>query len=49
MGDITQLKFIADEFSSRTKGFTPIGDKIIQMAEEFDFEGLLKLADSLLE
>jgi PAS domain S-box-containing protein len=47
MGDITQLKSIAEELNSQTKAFAPIGDKIIQLAEEFDFESLAKLADTM--
>ncbi len=49
MGDITQLKSIADELSSRTNAFTPLGNKIIELSEEFDFEGIVKLANSLME
>ena len=49
MGDITQLKSIADELTSRTNAFTPLGNKIIELAEEFDFEGIVKLANSLME
>jgi CheY-like chemotaxis protein len=49
MGDITQLKSIADELTSRTNVFAPFGNKIIELAENFDFEGIAKLADTLLE
>jgi HPt (histidine-containing phosphotransfer) domain-containing protein len=49
MGDITQLKSIADELTSRTNAFTALGNKIIGLAEEFDFEGIVKLANSLKE
>jgi CheY-like chemotaxis protein/HPt (histidine-containing phosphotransfer) domain-containing protein len=49
MGDISQLKSIAEELSSKVNAFSPVAKKIIQLAEDFDFEGLLTLADSLLE
>ena len=49
MGDITRLKSIAEELSSKTEAFSPIGNKIIELAEDFDFEGIVKLADNLLE
>ena len=49
MGDITQLKSIADELTSRTNAFTPLANKIIELAEEFDFEGIVKLANGLME
>ena len=49
MGDITRLKSIAEELSSKTEAFSPIGNKIIELAEDFDFEGIVKLADNLVE
>jgi CheY-like chemotaxis protein/HPt (histidine-containing phosphotransfer) domain-containing protein len=49
MGDISQLKSIAEKLSSKVNAFSPVAKKIIQLAEEFDFEGLVTLADSLLE
>ncbi|MBW2408242.1 MAG: hypothetical protein JRF72_00485, partial [Deltaproteobacteria bacterium] len=49
MGDITQLKNIADELSSKTRAFVPIGNKITKLADEFDFEGIAQLADSLMK
>jgi CheY-like chemotaxis protein len=47
MGDVTRVKSIADDLKSRSDAFAPLGDKFIQMAEDFDFEGILKLADQL--
>jgi CheY-like chemotaxis protein/HPt (histidine-containing phosphotransfer) domain-containing protein len=49
LGDITQLKSIADELSSKIKAFAPLGNKIIKLADEFDFEGIAKLVDTLME
>jgi hypothetical protein len=47
MGDVTQLKFVAEELTSQTQSFSPIGKKIIQFAEEFDFDAINLLADKL--
>ena len=47
MGDVTQLKFVAEELSSQTQSGSPIGNKIIQFAEDFDFDAIKQLADTL--
>ena len=47
MGDVTRIKTIAEDFKSKSDAFTPISEHLIQMAEDFDFEGILKLADKL--
>jgi HPt (histidine-containing phosphotransfer) domain-containing protein len=47
MGDVTQLKFVAEELTSQTQSFSPIGKKIIQFAEDFDFDAMNQLADIL--
>ena len=47
MGDVTRIKSMAADFNSRSEAFVPIGNRFIQMAEDFDFEGILKLADEL--
>jgi PAS domain S-box-containing protein len=47
MGDVTRIKMIAEDFKSKSDAFTPISEHLIQMAEDFDFEGILKLADKL--
>jgi CheY-like chemotaxis protein/HPt (histidine-containing phosphotransfer) domain-containing protein len=47
MGDVTQLKFVAEELTSQTESFLPIGKRIIQLAEEFDFDAIKQLADKL--
>jgi HPt (histidine-containing phosphotransfer) domain-containing protein len=48
MGDVTRIKTIAEDFKSKSDAFTPISEHLIQMAEDFDFEGILKLADKLI-
>jgi HPt (histidine-containing phosphotransfer) domain-containing protein len=47
MGDVTRIKTIAEDFKSRSDAFIPVSEHLIQMAEDFDFEGILKLADKL--
>ncbi len=47
MGDVTQIKSIAEELKSKSEAFAPISDKFIQLAQDFDFEGISKLAGEL--
>jgi hypothetical protein len=47
MGDVTQIKSIAEELKSKSDAFAPIGDKFIQLAEDFDFDGISKLVGEL--
>ena len=49
MGDVTRIKKIAEEFRSKSEAFAPIADRIIHMAADFDFDGVLKIADKLDE
>jgi polar amino acid transport system substrate-binding protein len=48
MGDVTRIKTIAEDYQSRSEAFAPIADRFIQMAEDFDFDGILKLAGQLV-
>jgi len=47
IGDVTRIKMIAEDFKSKSEAFAPIADQFIQMAEDFDFDGILKSADEL--
>jgi hypothetical protein len=47
MGDVTQIKSIAEELKSKSEAFAPISDKFIHLAEDFDFEGISKLVGEL--
>ncbi len=47
MGDVTQIKSIAEELKSKSDAFAPFSDKFIQLAEDFDFEGIGKLVGEL--
>jgi PAS domain S-box-containing protein len=48
MGDITELKSIAERLRSQNDEFSPVSDKIIQCADSIDFEGITALADELV-
>ncbi len=42
MGDVIQIKSIAEELKSESDAMTPFCDKIIHLAEDFDFDGIKK-------
>jgi CheY-like chemotaxis protein len=44
MGDVSGVVSIINDFESRSTAFRPYKDKIIQLADDFDFEGILKMA-----
>jgi signal transduction histidine kinase/DNA-binding response OmpR family regulator/HPt (histidine-containing phosphotransfer) domain-containing protein len=48
MGNITELKSIAEALRAESGTFIPIGNTIEQLAEDFDLEGVTKLAEELL-
>ena len=47
MGDVTTLNAIAAEIKAQSESCVPLNKKIVQMAEEFDLDGIQKLADDL--
>jgi len=47
MGDVTTLNAIAEEIRARSASCIPLSKQIIQMAEDFDLDGIEKLADAL--
>ena len=47
MGDVTEVVSIADEITSQANGFSPYRAKIAQLADDFDFDGIIKLAGEL--
>jgi len=47
MGDVTQIKSIAEELKSKFEAFAPLSDRFVQLAEDFDFDGIAKLVDEL--
>jgi CheY-like chemotaxis protein len=49
LGDISRLAAFCNELAAQSEAFGPYRDKIIRMADDFDFEGVLKLAAELEE
>ncbi len=47
MGDVSGLTAIAEEMATRSSNFAPYQRRIAQLAEDFDFEGILGLANDL--
>ncbi len=47
LGDVTQIKSVVEAIKSKSAAFAPIGDQFIQLAEDFDFEGISKLVGEL--
>ncbi|MGD2036557.1 MAG: PAS domain S-box protein [Desulfobacterales bacterium] len=47
LGDVTQIKSIAEELKSKSDAFAPFSDRFIQLADDFDFEGISKLVSEL--
>ncbi|MEJ2165346.1 MAG: response regulator [Desulfobacterales bacterium] len=47
LGDITQVNAIADEMKSRSDDLVPVCDRLLRLAADFDFEGIIKLVEEL--
>ena len=47
MGDVMILTAIAEELKANSVTCIPLSKQIIQMAEDFDLDGIQKLADAL--
>jgi two-component system sensor histidine kinase/response regulator len=47
MGDVSGLAAVAEEMASRCADFAVYRSRIIQLADDFDFDGILALADDL--
>jgi two-component system sensor histidine kinase/response regulator len=47
MGDVTTINAIAEEIRARSDSCIPLSRQIIQMAEDFDLDGIKKLAEAL--
>jgi CheY-like chemotaxis protein len=47
MGDVTTLNAIAAEIKTQSESCVPLSKQIVQMAEDFDLDGIQKLADAL--
>ena len=49
MGDVTTLNAIAEEIKDQSDSCVPLSKQIVQMAEDFDLDGIQKLAEALEE
>jgi len=47
MGDFKQISSIAVDLKARSKAMVPLSDRFIRLAEDFDFDGILKLVAEL--
>ncbi|UCG05137.1 MAG: response regulator, partial [Desulfobacterales bacterium] len=47
MGDVMTLNAIAAEIKTQSESCVPLSKQIVQMAEDFDLDGIQKLADKL--
>ena len=47
MGDVTTLNAIAEEIKTRSDACLPLSNQIRQLAEDFEFDKIAKLADAL--
>ena len=47
MGDVTDLTAIAEELKLKSDSFLPLAEKIIQLAENFEFESITNFVASL--
>ena len=47
MGDVMTLSAIAEEIKAHSEPCVPLSKQIVQLAEDFDLDGVQKLADAL--
>ncbi|MBW1897281.1 MAG: response regulator, partial [Deltaproteobacteria bacterium] len=47
VGDVTELTNIAEELKSESDSLTPFCDRIIQLAGDFDFDGIMTMVNGL--
>jgi len=45
MGDVAQIKSIAEALRSESDGVAPFCDELVQLADDFDFDGIQKILD----
>jgi hypothetical protein len=49
MGDVMTLNALAEEIKAHSDSCLPLSKQIVQMAEDFDLDGIQKLAEALEE
>ena len=45
MGDVMQIKSIAEELKSESEAMVPFCNRMVQLAEDFDFDGIKKFVE----
>jgi HPt (histidine-containing phosphotransfer) domain-containing protein len=45
IGDVTQIKSIAEELKSESEAMKPFCDELVKLAEDFDFDGIVRFVD----
>ena len=43
MGDVIQIKSIAEEIKSESDAVAPFCDELVRLADDFDFDGIQKI------
>ena len=47
LGDVSGLAAICSELSATSEAFGPYKERVTQLADDFDFDGVLKLPEEL--
>ena len=47
MGDVSGLAAICSELAATSEAFAPYAAKVARLADDFDFDGVLKLAEEM--
>jgi two-component system sensor histidine kinase/response regulator len=47
MGDVTTLNAVAEHIKTQSDACVPLSEQIVQLAQDFDLDGIQKLADAL--
>ena len=47
MGDVSQVRAIAEELRSQSEDLAPLCDKLMQLADDFDLDGILDLMNEM--
>ena len=47
MGDVTELAAMAADLALESEAFKPYAERITELAEDFDFDGIVDLLDEL--
>jgi len=45
MGDVFQIKALADELMTENPALGPLSEQLVRLADEFDFDGMLAMLE----